>query len=59
MGPQTRFIAFGNSAASSALDKEVVLTKIQAVDDPTDSGATKLGPGVFTDPEGWNPAGPG
>jgi hypothetical protein len=34
-------------AAPSALDTEVVLTKIQVVDDPTDSGATKLGPGVF------------
>jgi hypothetical protein len=59
-GPQTRFIAFGkgshrrntaggdpNPVAPSALDTEVVLTKIQVVDDPTDSGATKLGPGVF------------
>jgi hypothetical protein len=63
-GPPTRLIAFGkgshrrnragedpNPVAPSALDTEVVLTKIQVVDDATDSGATKLGPGVFADPE--------
>ncbi len=36
-------------AAPSAIDTEVVLTEIQVVDDPRDSGAMKLGPGVFVD----------
>ncbi len=47
VGPQTRFIASGKPAAPSAIDREVVLTEIQVVDDPRDSGAMKLGPGVF------------
>jgi len=34
-------------AVSSALDTEVVLTKTQVVDDPTDSGAGKVGPGAL------------
>jgi hypothetical protein len=34
-------------AAPSAIDTEVVLTEIHGVDDPRNSGAWKLGPGVF------------
>ncbi len=58
-GPQTRFITFGRPAAPSAIDTEVVLTEIQVVDDPRDSGAMKLGPGVFVGAAGRNLAGPG
>jgi hypothetical protein len=71
-GPQTRCIALGkgshrrnraggdpNPAALSAIDTEVVLTEIHVVDDPRDSGARKLGPGVFVGPRGRNLAGPG
>ena len=46
-------------AAPSALDTEVVLTEIHVVDDPRDSGARKLGPGVFVGTQGRDLAGPG
>ena len=46
-------------AAPLAIDREVVLTEIHMVDDPRNSGAGKLGPGVFVGAQGRNPAGPG
>jgi hypothetical protein len=55
----TKDAAREGGAAPSALDTEVVLTEIHVVDDPRDSGARKLGPGVFIDTRGQNLAGPG
>jgi hypothetical protein len=48
-GPSTqmRNAAKEGGAAPSAIDTEVVLTEIHGVDDPRNSGAWKLGPGVF------------
>jgi hypothetical protein len=46
-------------AAPLAIDREVVLTEIHVVDDPRNSGARKLGPGVFVGAQGRNLAGPG
>ena len=46
-------------AAPSAIDTEVVLAKIHLVDDPRDSGARKLGPGVFVGTRGRELVGPG
>jgi len=41
--------------APVAIDTEVVLARIHMVDDPRDSGARKLRPGVFIGPRGHGP----
>jgi hypothetical protein len=46
-------------AAPLAIDREVVLTEIHVVDDPRNSGAGKLGPGVLVDARSRKLAGPG
>jgi len=56
---QTRDAAREGGAVPSAFDTEVVLTEIHVVDDPRDSGARKLGPGVFVSTQGRNLSGPG
>ena len=43
----TKDAAREGGAAPLALNTEVVLTEIHVADDPRDSGARKLGPGVF------------